>query len=439
MAVATDASTGSSSTASSTEPASGEVRELREPATGEPLAHASRWRGEAGRRPRGRGAPARRSPGRGGRRRRRSARASCTRSRTRSSANRKELAELETRNVGKAISSVKAELTRRVENFRFYASAIALDRRALEPARRLAALLLAEGAGRRRGPDRALELPADDGDLEARAGARRRLRRRAQARPGDAADGAADGRAGGGGRLPAGRRQRRPGRRADDGRAPRPPSRASTRSRSPARPRPAARSCGSARSPIKRLTLELGGKSPNLLFADAELDDAIPSSVWSIYYAAGQSCEARSRVLVERPLYDEFVAKLRRARGQDRRRRPARRRRRRWARSSRPPIATRCTGSSRRAVEEGAEVVAGGEPADGARRVLPADRARAGRQRDDRRAGGDLRPRRDGDPVRGREGRDPDRERRPVRPLRDGLDGRRGARATGSRARSRPG
>jgi aldehyde dehydrogenase (NAD+)/betaine-aldehyde dehydrogenase len=60
--------------------------------------------------------------------------------------------------------------------------------------------------------------------------------------------------------------------------------------------------------PIKRLTLELGGKSPNLIFADADLASAIPSAVWSIYYAAGQSCEARSRVLVERPVYDEVVA-----------------------------------------------------------------------------------------------------------------------------------
>src|SRR5436305_4780796 len=62
--------------------------------------------------------------------------------------------------------------------------------------------------------------------------------------------------------------------------------------------------------PIKRVTLELGGKSPNLIFADADLDDAIPSSVWSIFYSAGQSCEARSRVLVERPLYDDFVARF---------------------------------------------------------------------------------------------------------------------------------
>jgi acyl-CoA reductase-like NAD-dependent aldehyde dehydrogenase len=65
-----------------------------------------------------------------------------------------------------------------------------------------------------------------------------------------------------------------------------------------------------ASDPVKRITLELGGKSPNLVFADADLGSAIPSSVWSIYYSAGQSCEARSRVLVERPLYDEFVSEF---------------------------------------------------------------------------------------------------------------------------------
>jgi aldehyde dehydrogenase (NAD+)/betaine-aldehyde dehydrogenase len=62
--------------------------------------------------------------------------------------------------------------------------------------------------------------------------------------------------------------------------------------------------------PIKRLTLELGGKSPNLIFADADLASAVPSAAWSIYYAAGQSCEARSRVLVERSIHDDVVAQL---------------------------------------------------------------------------------------------------------------------------------
>jgi aldehyde dehydrogenase (NAD+)/betaine-aldehyde dehydrogenase len=62
--------------------------------------------------------------------------------------------------------------------------------------------------------------------------------------------------------------------------------------------------------PIKRLTLELGGKSPNLLFADADLADAIRSSVWAIYASAGQSCEARSRLLVESSIYDDVVAQV---------------------------------------------------------------------------------------------------------------------------------
>jgi aldehyde dehydrogenase (NAD+)/betaine-aldehyde dehydrogenase len=62
--------------------------------------------------------------------------------------------------------------------------------------------------------------------------------------------------------------------------------------------------------PIKRVTLELGGKSPNLVFADADLADAIPASVWAIYSSAGQSCEARSRLLVEQSLYDDVVSQV---------------------------------------------------------------------------------------------------------------------------------
>ena len=59
---------------------------------------------------------------------------------------------------------------------------------------------------------------------------------------------------------------------------------------------------------IKRLTLELGGKSPNLVFADASLADVVPASAWAVYASAGQSCECRSRLLVERSVYDEVVA-----------------------------------------------------------------------------------------------------------------------------------
>ena len=82
--------------------------------------------------------------------------------------------------------------------------------------------------------------------------------------------------------------------------------------------------------PMKRVTLELGGKSPNIVFADADLDDAIPSSVWSIYYAAGQSCEARSRCSSSEPLYDDFVARFPSAAGSASATRSTPRRR--WAR-----------------------------------------------------------------------------------------------------------
>ena len=65
-----------------------------------------------------------------------------------------------------------------------------------------------------------------------------------------------------------------------------------------------------AAEPLKRITLELGGKSPNIVFADADLDDAVASSAWAIFYSAGQSCEARSRLLVEASVYDEVVARV---------------------------------------------------------------------------------------------------------------------------------
>jgi len=59
---------------------------------------------------------------------------------------------------------------------------------------------------------------------------------------------------------------------------------------------------------IKRVTLELGGKSPNLLFADANLAEAAQISVDSCFINNGQSCDAASRLFVERSVYDEVVA-----------------------------------------------------------------------------------------------------------------------------------
>jgi acyl-CoA reductase-like NAD-dependent aldehyde dehydrogenase len=59
---------------------------------------------------------------------------------------------------------------------------------------------------------------------------------------------------------------------------------------------------------MKRVTLELGGKSANIVFADANFDDAVNGSLFAIYYNSGQSCEARSRLLIERRIYDDFVS-----------------------------------------------------------------------------------------------------------------------------------
>jgi acyl-CoA reductase-like NAD-dependent aldehyde dehydrogenase len=61
---------------------------------------------------------------------------------------------------------------------------------------------------------------------------------------------------------------------------------------------------------IKRVSLELGGKSPSIAFADADLDLAVIGSVFGIYLAQGEVCSAGSRVLVERPVYDEFVGRF---------------------------------------------------------------------------------------------------------------------------------
>ena len=147
-------------------------------------------------------------------------------------------------------------------------------------------------------------------------------------------------------------------------------TRASTRSRSPARRRRAARSCGSRSDPIKRVTLELGGKSPNLVFADADLGSAIPSSVWSIYYAAGQSCEARSRVLVEKPLYDDFVSEFAAMAGAIKVGDPLDPETQMGSLIS-MAHRDRVHGYVERARGEGAEVVLGGEPTDGAGAFYP--------------------------------------------------------------------
>ncbi len=61
---------------------------------------------------------------------------------------------------------------------------------------------------------------------------------------------------------------------------------------------------------LKRLTLELGGKSPNIILPDADLDRAIPGSFQGIYSNSGQACNAGSRLYVAGELYDEVILRL---------------------------------------------------------------------------------------------------------------------------------
>ena len=291
----------------SVEPASGELRQLLEPATGDALATAALAdeadvdRAVAAARgalegPWGKTPPNERS-------RLLHALADALQ------ANRKELAELEARNVGKAISSVKAELAGAVENFRFFASAVAsIAGRANPIGGSLLTYSLKEPVGVcaqivpwnypllmatwKLAPALAAGCPVVlKPDPQTPLSALRLAQLAAEAG------------------FPAGAINVVPA----DG-----PTTGSYLVKHPSVDKVAF--TGSTRTggeimrlcsqPIKRVTLELGGKSPNLVFADANLDDAIPSSVWSIYYAAGQSCEARSRVLVEAPLYDEFVSRF---------------------------------------------------------------------------------------------------------------------------------
>ena len=307
MAVATGREYGLFINGEPAEPASGELRELVEPATGEPLAkvavanEADVDRAVEAARAALEGDWAKTPP--------------TERSRLLHAladalvANRKELAELEARNVGKAISSVKAELAQAVENFRFYASAIAsiagrsnpvggslLFYSLKEPVGVCAQIVpwnyplmmttwklapaLAAGCTIVLKPDSATPLSAlRMAELAGEVG------------------------------FPPGTINVVPGPGPVVGahlvRHPGVEKIAFTGSTATGSEIMRLASDG-----IKRLILELGGKSPNLVFADANLADAIPSSVWSIYYSAGQSCEARSRVLVEKPAYDDFVSRF---------------------------------------------------------------------------------------------------------------------------------
>src|SRR5437667_441259 len=312
MAVATEREYGLFINGESAEPDSGETRELSEPATGESLARVAvagetdvdraveaaqaALAGDWGKTP-----PTERS-------RLLHALADAIQ------ANRKELAELEVRNVGKAISSVKAELAQGVENFRFYGSAIAsIAGRANPLGGSLLFYSLKEPvgiAGQIIPWNYPLMMTTWKLAPALAAGCSVVLKPDSQTpltalRMAELANEVG---------FPPGSINVVPGPGTTVGsylvKHPGVDKIAFTGSTETG-----AQIMRDASDGIKRLTLELGGKSPNLVFADADLADAIPSSVWSIYYSAGQSCEARSRVLVEESVHDEFVEKFAEAAG----------------------------------------------------------------------------------------------------------------------------
>jgi acyl-CoA reductase-like NAD-dependent aldehyde dehydrogenase len=61
---------------------------------------------------------------------------------------------------------------------------------------------------------------------------------------------------------------------------------------------------------VKRVTLELGGKSANIVFADSDLEEAARTAPYAVFDSAGQDCCARSRILVERSVYDAFMERF---------------------------------------------------------------------------------------------------------------------------------
>ncbi len=179
---------------------------------------------------------------------------------------------------------------------------------------------------------------------------------------------------------------------------------------------------------VKRVTLELGGKSPNIVFADADVEAAAAAAPMSFLDNAGQDCCARTRILVERSVYDRFLDLLVPALSAVVVGDPA------DEKTQMGPLISAVQRERVRAL------VDGGREADGVRAILgtapggprvlvPADRPHRGRARRAGGRGGGLRAGRGGPAVRGRGGRAASRRRHRLRALRLRLDPGRGPRA----------
>ena len=151
---------------------------------------------------------------------------------------------------------------------------------------------------------------------------------------------------------------------------------------------------------LKKVSLELGGKSPNIVFADVDLDAAIAGAASAIFFNHGQCCCAGSRLYVERQVFDQVVegrlrtrrSKIKVGPGSD----PA---------TDMGPLVSeeqldRVCGYLESGFSEGAKAVVGGQPRRRQRLLCRAHGAGQHQRQHEGRAGGNLRAGGDGHPVR---------------------------------------
>ena len=164
---------------------------------------------------------------------------------------------------------------------------------------------------------------------------------------------------------------------------------------------------------IKRVTLELGGKSANVIFEDADLERSAAAAPYSVFDNAGQDCCARSRILVQRSVYDRFLDLLVDATRSVKVGDPS------DESTEMGPLVSAAHRETVASFVDGEPTFRGDVP-DGPGTGIRAPRRGVGRG--SRRARGGVRPRCCRHPVRGRSGRDPHLERHAVRSLGIDLD-----------------
>ena len=169
------------------------------------------------------------------------------------------------------------------------------------------------------------------------------------------------------------------------------------------------------------VSLELGGKDPMIVLADADVDRAANAAAWGGMFNSGQVCISVERIYVEEPVYDEFVAKLTKKVG-DLRQGPD-------GRTPEKDVGAMTSPNQRSVIEDhvndalanGARALTGGKAGRRSRRLLRADRPRRRRPLDEGDARRDLRPRRRGDEGARLRGGAAPRQRHPLRARRLGL------------------